>query len=259
LQCSNNATSLVVTYDQLSSLCEDSVTFCASANDDPRKAFLCSLQPPSFAQLPASYQAILEAENCYLNGTYDKSGINFDEVTGEPLGAQPLPPLSPWCRCFYDGRRSEISAVLNFVVANGVNTTSGSVAPPVGLSAPAGCPAAPFVAFKDLYLCDGPGLPGGSCADNNGKICPFGKPVDMWNISQDSSAYCRANALAIFNSIDNGENATVCLPAQNFFSGGNCQVQRCRCADPVSLRGSFERILVFVSPGLRLIAKQSQE
>jgi hypothetical protein len=203
-----------------------SVCESVTSETDPRTFYLCNLEPPPFNELPQYYQELLAAEDCFLNETY-----------------APAPQaLSPWCACSAPGFNpgGNVLAVLNFYV--GVNVSTGAVSPPANLTAPDTCASAPFVPFKDLYLCDVTGLPGGTCRadDTRFRPCPSDKPVGLWNETFDTlltpqeQTQCRelaVDALKLTGDDGTRTNETLCLPADG---GGVCQVQNCPCGVQVS-------------------------
>jgi hypothetical protein len=162
--------------------------------------------------------------------------------------------LDFWCACLAspDARADTSFTVINFLV--GTNFTSGEPAAPADVTAPGACAAAPFVPFKDTFLCDRPGMPGGSCGyeqrtsgNRRSRIiaCPSDKPVGAWNYSDVQSgridpivSQCTDEALDIAGAFG-VESEASCLPKSVLFlpasdSKSPCQLQNCACPQPVS-------------------------
>jgi hypothetical protein len=235
MQCVNNASTIVVNYYDFLAAFPTPAAYCTSEESASR--LLCSL--PTFPQLPRQYQAVLADGGCFLNDTIPKS---------IPLSSPGQKSLYQWCACL--GRQNTTDAliatfsVLNFVA--GTENTTGEVRPPANVTAPAACAAAPFVPFKETFLCDRQGFPGRSCSfdvPNQAPFgCPFDKPVGQWNVSDADTSTCSYVALLLAEGFTpaGGPDELLCLPRsftsanQNFTSP--CQLQDCPCPDPVSLQ-----------------------
>jgi hypothetical protein len=239
VQCVNNASTIAVTNTELVAYCGNS-SYCDSASS----SVLCDpkLELPPFDQLEPSNQALLTDGGCFLNETLP-SGQNLT-TTG---------PLAPWCACLVRDDSADASTEAAFTVLNlliGTNATTGAALPPANVAAPAACAAAPFVPIKETYLCDRPGLPGGSCSfsgpDNRQGRCPFDKPVGQYNVTlvaggerrSNVNAQCLDEALQLAGAfLEQPQSAAVCLSNSEFspgFKPSSCQLQNCPCPDPVS-------------------------